>query len=100
MTKMSIDQILATVAEHQAHSGPVSGWFVGVRFKSRLHPWDEQELPFPTRAWINLRADTGDEAQRAVERLLAIGYAKSSLHTDSPSARCVFAYHANKETPN
>jgi hypothetical protein len=98
---MTESEILAAMIRHKEKcSGYVSEWFAGVRFAPRLHPWDEQELSFPTKAWLDLSADTGDQAQRVAYSLFSMGCEKSPLHTESPTAKHVFVYSLNKESLN
>ena len=99
--KMFKSEMLAAMIRHKAKcSGCVSEWFAGVRFAPRLHPWDEQVLSFPTKAWLDFSADTGEQAQGVALSLFSMGYEKSPLHTESPTAKHVFVYSLNKEALN
>jgi len=99
--EMSHSEILAAMIRHrQTAQGCVSEWFAGVRFAPRLHPWDQQELSFPTKAWLDFSADTGEQAQGVAHSLFAMGYEKSPLHTESTTAKHVFVYSLNKESLN
>jgi len=99
--EMNKSEILAAMVRHKVKcSGCASEWFAGVRFAPRLHPWDEQELFFPTKAWIDFAANTGEQAQRVAHSLFAMGYEKSPLHTESQTAKHVFVYSLNKESLN
>ena len=75
-------------------------WFAGVRIAPRLHPWDGQEPPYSTKAWMDIRADTAQEAHKIAKKLFELGYGKSPIHTNSPSGEHVFAYAINNETFN
>jgi hypothetical protein len=94
---MDRELILSAIVKHRICCPSVFQWLVGVRFAPRLHPWDEQELPFPTRAWLNLSANT-EEAQTIAEQLFSSGFAKSPIHTNEPTAKCVFVYALTPES--
>jgi hypothetical protein len=95
------DEIMAAIDEHRAAcAGHFFSWFAGVQIAPRLHPWDEQELSFPIRVWLNLNANTGEEAQTIVQQLFTAGCAKSPLHSNLPTAKCVFVYALPLETTN
>ena len=85
-------ETLVAVEEHRNRCTGSLQWFAGVHFAPRIHPWDEQELSFPTMAWIEVEADSPVEAQRAAEALFARGFGVSPVHTNAPSASHVFAY--------
>jgi|GEM_PF-6043154 len=89
-------EIFASIIRHQDKIHNLSSqWLIGVRFASRVHPWDEEELALPSNAWFGVQADTSDQAQRVVRLLLAVGFEKSPLHTESLKARHVFVYSQN-----
>jgi len=98
--EMFKSQILAAIIQHKEKCSGVAEWFAGVRFAPRLHPWNEQELSFSTKAWLDFSADTGEQAQGVTHSLFAMGYEKSPLHTESPTAKHVFVYSLNKESLN
>jgi hypothetical protein len=75
-------------------------WFTGVCTAPRLHPWDGQELPFSTKAWINIQTGTPEEAQRITQKLFELGYGKSPIHTISTSGKYIFAYAIYTESLN
>ena len=99
--EMIKSEILTAMIRHKEKcSDCISEWFAGVRFAPRLHPWDEEELSFPTKAWLGFLADTGEQAQGVAHSLFEMGYEKSPLHTESPTAKHVFVYSLNQESLN
>ena len=97
---IDVDILTAMIRHKEKCSDCVSKWFAGVRAAHRLHPWDEQELSFPTKAWLDWSADSGEQAQGVAQTLFAIGYEKSPLHTESPTAKHVFVYSLIKGSLN
>jgi hypothetical protein len=88
--------ILKAMTRHEVEcSGCISKWFAGVRATHRLHPWDEQILSFPTKAWLDCSADSGELAQEVARTLFSMGYEKSPMHIESPTAKHVFVYSLN-----
>jgi hypothetical protein len=75
-------------------------WFAGACVASRRHPWDEQKLSFSTKAWIVIPTEAAEEAQKVAKQLFDFGCRKPPVHTESPAARCVFAYALNEESLN
>ena len=74
--------------------------FAGVRVAPRIHSWNEQEVPFSTKAWIDISCDTPEEAQRIAQRLFALGCGKSLIQTNSSIGKHVFGYADNSESLN
>lgn len=98
---MSNGEILKAVILHkEKRAGCDARWFAGVRVAHRLHPWDEQGLSFPTAAWLDCVADAGEPAQGVVQALFSMGYEKSPLHSESPTAKHVFVYSLNMNSLN
>lgn len=56
-------------------SPPLEYWRVTKR-RPRVHPYDERELPIPSSAWLHLRADSLEDADRAVTMVVADGIAE------------------------
>jgi len=98
---MSSGEIMTAVVLHKGKF-PASAcvWFAGVRAARRLHPWDEQALPFQTKAWLDFPADSGGQAQRVARALFAMGCEQSPMHNSSPAAKHVFVYSLSKEIQN
>lgn len=67
-------------------------WFAGLRMNPRIHQWDEQELLFPTHRWIDVEADSPDEANVALEELIDLGLVQRHSGMESKNAIHVFAY--------
>src|SRR5437016_4534983 len=62
---------IRTVRHHIAHSNDLRlAWFAGLRPKPRIHPWNEQELCFPTSRWLDIQADTPVQAATALRELV------------------------------
>lgn len=96
IAQMQSDEIIRAVAEHIHRQGSLSTeWFSGIRRKTRVHPWDEAELPFPTSRWIVLQADSPIEARNAVERLADLGLTRIHGSEATADAAQVFAYALN-----
>lgn len=94
-------QIMNLIVTHiQNGSLSLSIWFAGACVAPRRHQWDEQELSFPTKAWIVIPTEAAEEAQKVAKQLFDFGCRKSPVHTESPAARCVFAYALNEESLN
>lgn len=91
---------ISAIETHRSRCSGSLRWFAGVRIAPRIHPWDEQELPFSTMAWIGIAADTHDEAQRIAQRLFDLGCGRSPIHTASGLGKHVFAYALNEEYLN
>jgi len=92
------EPLVLQVLGHIRKTGlPQADWFVGVSHGLRRHPWDEQELPFATKAWIVIPAATSNQAQAVANKLLGLGFAESPMHLSSPSANFVFAYALSTE---
>ena len=72
--------------------GKPSDWFVGVRLRERLHPYDEQHLQFPTQGWIWLEADNPLDAQFVMRYFVREVGTNRSLQQGSTDHRQVFAY--------
>ncbi len=98
---MKCDAIIERINLHIcSRSLLATQWFAGVRVRPRLHPWDEQELPFQTKAWLDVSADSGEQAQGVARILFAMGCEESPLHSISPTAKHVFVYSLSKESQN
>ena len=94
---MQTDEMVQLVTRHIRSNAPsATRWFVGIRVKPRLHPWDQGEFSFPTSHWLDLWADSPIEARAAVQRLLRLGLAKPHEGESSPNADHVFAYALNQ----
>ncbi len=93
---MSEIEIVAQIESHRKKCAGDLEWFAGVRVAPRIHPWDEQELPFSTSAWIDLLSDTPEEAQRVARSLFALGWGRSPAHAYLSSGKHVFAYAVKK----
>jgi hypothetical protein len=70
-------------------------WEIGVRSSQRIHPWDEQELPFPTQAWLTHHTSDSAEAEMIAAALFAFGCRISPAHLPSGTSRTVFIYALN-----
>ncbi|HEY5893941.1 MAG TPA: hypothetical protein VIT91_11985 [Chthoniobacterales bacterium] len=92
------EDAISAIEAHRKKCPESLSWFAGVRSARRIHPHDEHEVHFLTNAWIDVSVDTPDGAQRVARRLLQLGCVQSPIHTDSPSARHVFAYALNEES--
>jgi hypothetical protein len=93
---MSDKQLIYRLLTHiQLAPLPAECWFAGVLAVPRRHPWDEQELSFPTKAWIIVPAESCEQAQRVARQLFDCGIQKSPVHTNSSFGRFVFAYALN-----
>ncbi len=98
---MATEQILIRVLDHMQKTQLTQiAWFVGVSHGPRRHPWDEQELPFSTKAWIVVPAQNSDQAQEVTSQLLRHGFNKSPVHLNAPTATFVFAYAVSTECLN
>ena len=75
-------------------------WYAGVGSTTRRHPWDECELSFSTRAWLDIAVDTPEQAQRVARRLFERGCGESPIHTVSSSVTHVFLYASNHQSLN
>jgi hypothetical protein len=92
--------IMDAIETHRRNCPAFLEWFAGVRITPRAHPRDGQELRFPTRAWVDIQAGTTEEAQRIAEKLFELGYGISPIHTNSASAKHIFAYAIKTEKFN
>jgi hypothetical protein len=72
--------------------GKPSDWFVGVRLRERLHPYDEQHFEFPTQGWIWLEANSPLDAQFVVRYFVREVGANGSPQQVSTVHKQVFAY--------
>lgn len=97
---MSEMEKIAAIENHRSRCAGSLAWFAGVRNAPRIHPWDEQELSFSTKAWIDIPTDTPEEAQIIAHKLFSLGFGKSPIHTASSSGKHVFAYAVNTESLN
>jgi hypothetical protein len=98
---MATEQIVFRVLNHiRSTALPPIVWFVGVSHGPRRHPWDEQQLPFSTKAWIVIPTGNAVQAREVVRELFRCGFAASPVHSSSASAMCVFAYALNTEILN
>jgi hypothetical protein len=95
--KMCKDAIIEQLKSHiQSHSHTCNIWFSGLRRICRIHPWDEQELSFPTHAWIDFEADSPVEANLAFEKLVETGLARRHPYDIPLNATHVFAYASKR----
>lgn len=98
---MAVDEIIQQVVRHIHSNAPrATNWFVGVRSRPRLHPYDEAELLMPTSCWIDLRADSPEEVRVAVRRLPELAVARRHEGNSSPNEQHVFAYALNRNQRN
>ena len=65
-----VEQLLA----HAKLYGLTLHWCIGVRPGARIHPYDGQELEFPTQLWTHADASDTNEALLAMHRLLRLGF--------------------------
>jgi hypothetical protein len=93
MNKHSIIEKMKT--HFQTHSHVNEIWFSGVRRFQRIHPWDEEELSFATRCWIDFEADSPAEANSAFHELIDLGLTQRHSTNISPNGTHVFAYALN-----
>ena len=70
---MNATKILDRIRHHV--SLPLEYWRIMKR-RPRVHPYDEMELPIPSSAWLLLRADSLEEADKAVAMAVADGIAE------------------------
>lgn len=98
VVSMDTLKALIVIGRHLKRCEHSDQWYAGVRIASRRHPWDEQESSFPSKAWIDIPAETPEEAQKVLLKLFEIGCAKSPIQPNSPQARHVFAYLLNAES--
>jgi hypothetical protein len=91
--KMRSDEIVRQLTRHIcSHASKTNCWFVGIRLRPRIHPWDEMELPYPTCALVDFHAASPREAKIAIRELLGLGIAREHEGETSPHADHVFAY--------
>lgn len=87
------DEIVQWLTRHIRSNTPKADcWFVGIRLRPRIHPWDDMELPHPTCAWMDFHAVSPRDARVAVRQLLELGIAQEHQGETSPHADHVFAY--------
>lgn len=65
-------------------------WFVGARLRCRIHPYDGEELAFPTCGWVYAETDMPAEATEVVRQLIVQGIAQP--HRPNETGKIVFAY--------
>ena len=70
---MNATKILYRIRYHI--SPPLEYWRIMKR-RPRVHPYDEMELLIPSAAWLLLRADSLEEADKAVAMAVADGIAE------------------------
>ena len=97
---MTAAEVIAIIEFHRRKCPGSLRWFAGIYIAPRIHPWDEQEHPFPTKAWIGITIATSEEAQTIVQKLFQLGYGESPINTNKSSAKHIFAYAMNKESLN
>ena len=97
---MTAAKVIAIIEFHRGKCPESLRWFAGVYIAPRIHPWDEKELPFPTKAWIDIPIATSEEAQMIAQELFQLGYDESPINMNKSSATHIFAYAMNEESLN
>ena len=70
---MNATRILDSIRHHIF---PPSEYWRVTKRRPRVHPYDEMELPISSSAWLHLRANSLEEADRAVTMVVADGIAE------------------------
>ncbi len=90
LSKMNMSSVVKRLKMQISQQCSVGQWFVGIRFGRRIHPYDGEELAFPTCGWIYAETDLPAEAVEVVRHLIFQGVAYP--HGPNEAGKIVFAY--------
>lgn len=87
---MNILPIVTNLKTQIVHHGSAGQWFAGTRLRRRIHPYDGEELSFPTSCWIYAETELPAEAAEIVHQLIVQGVAQP--HRPNEIGKIIFAY--------
>jgi hypothetical protein len=86
MNLLQVTNLKAKIAQHCC----AGQWFAGIRLRRRIHPYDGEELAFPTCGWVYAETESPAEAVEVVRQLIVQGIALP--HGQNEPGKIVFAY--------
>lgn len=87
---MNVSSLVKSLKKQISQHCSAGQWFVGIRLRRRIHPYDGEELAFPTCGWIYAETDLPAEADEVVRHLVLQGVAQP--HRPNEAGKIVFAY--------